>query len=156
MRKILSFSLILFIIDQIIKLIVKVNIDLNSSILVLNDFFYLSHVHNYGAAFSILYGNRFFLILFSIFSLILIYMFFIKNNKLNKLDYIIYSLLYGGIVGNLFDRIVYGYVIDYLDFYIFNYNFPVFNFADVCIVISVILIIFDSIRGVLYENRSKK
>ena len=77
-------------------------------------------------------------------------------NKLNKLDYIIYSLLYGGIVGNLFDRIVYGYVIDYLDFYIFNYNFPVFNFADVCIVISVILIIFDSIRGVLYENRSKK
>ena len=156
MRKILSFSLILFIVDQIIKLIVKVNIDLNGSILVLNDFFYLSHVHNYGAAFSILYGNRIFLILFSIFSLILIYMFFIKNNKLNKLDYIIYSLLYGGIVGNLFDRIVYGYVIDYLDFYIFNYNFPVFNFADVCIVISVILIIFDSIRGVLYENRSKK
>lgn len=61
----------------------------------------------------------------------------------------------GGILGNLFDRIIYGYVIDYLDFYIFGYNFPIFNIADICIVISVILIIIDTLWGGKGEVRGK-
>ena len=64
-----------------------------------------------------------------------------KIKKLDKFDIIGYSLLTGGIIGNLIDRIIYGYVIDYLDFYIFNYNYPVFNFADISIVIGVIIVI---------------
>ena len=63
-------------------------------------------------------------------------------------------MLIGGILGNLFDRIIYGYVIDYLDFYILGYNYPVFNIADMCIVISVFLIIIDTIRGGFNENKS--
>jgi signal peptidase II len=63
-------------------------------------------------------------------------------------------MLIGGILGNLFDRIFYGYVIDYLDFYIFNYNYPVFNIADMCIVISVCLLIVDMIRGGKNESNS--
>ena len=95
----------------------------------------------------ILYGNRVFLVLISIFALILVYYFMLKNKSLNKMDISIYSLLIGGILGNLFDRVIYGYVVDYLDFCIFGYNFPIFNLADVCIVISVGLIIIDSIWG---------
>lgn len=154
LKRIISFSLILFIIDQIVKLFVSFNIDLNSSICVLKNFFYISHVHNFGAAFSTFYGGRFFLIFVSVISLILIYYFLLKNKKFRNFDIVIYSLLIGGILGNLFDRIIYGYVIDYLDFYIFGYNYPVFNIADMCIVISVFLIIIDTFRGGKNEHSS--
>lgn len=147
------FSVIIFIIDQIVKLFMGFSISLNSSITVIKDFFYISNVHNYGAAFSILYGNRIFLVIISIFTLVCVYYFLLKNKKFSLMDIFIYSLLIGGVLGNLFDRIIYGYVVDYLDFYIFGYNFPIFNIADICIVSSVILIIIDTIRGGFGENR---
>ena len=147
MRKIVLISSILFILDQITKLIVGFCIDLNTSVTVIKNFFYISNVHNYGAAFSVLYGNTIFLIIISLVALFLIYHFMIKDKNLKKFDIIIYSLLIGGIFGKLFDRVIYGYVVDFLDFNIFGYGFPVFNIADVCIVISVILLIIDSFRG---------
>ena len=141
----------IFIIDQIVKLIIGFNIDLNTSITVVNNFFYISNVHNYGAAFSILYGNRLFLIVVSIFALVFVYYFMLKNKDLTKLDIAIYSFLIGGILGNLFDRIIYGYVVDFLDFHFFEYDFPIFNIADVCIVFSIFLIIVDSLMRGNYE-----
>ena len=155
MKRIMLFSFIIFIIDQIVKLFVGFSLELNTSITVFNNFFYISNVHNYGAAFSILYGNRIFLVIVSIITLVLVYYFLLKNKKFNWFNIILYSLLIGGILGNLFDRIMYGYVVDYLDFYIFNYNFPIFNIADVCIVISVILIIIDTLWGENGEVSSK-
>jgi len=149
------FSFIIFIIDQLVKLFVGFSLELNTSITVFNNFFYISNVHNYGAAFSILYGNRIFLVIVSIITLILVYYFLLKNKKFNWFNIILYSLLIGGILGNLFDRIIYGYVVDYLDFYIFNYNFPIFNIADICIVISVILVIIDTLWGDKDEVSSK-
>lgn len=150
MKRVVIFSLIIFIIDQLVKLVVGFCIDLNTSFVVIKNFFNLSNVHNYGAAFSILYGNRIFLIIVSIFALVFVYYFMLKNKELSKLDIAIYSLLIGGILGNMFDRIVYGYVVDFFDFHIFGYDFPVFNIADICIVISVFLILCDTIRG--YNN----
>ena len=147
LKKIVSLSLILFIIDQIVKLIVSFNVDLNSSICVIKNFFYISHVHNFGAAFSILYGGRIFFIVISIIALVCLYKFLLKNKEFNISEIVSYSMLIGGILGNLFDRIFYGYVIDYLDFYIFNYNYPVFNIADMCIVFSVCLFVIDMFRG---------
>ena len=150
LKRVVIFSLIIFIIDQLVKLVVGFCIDLNTSFVVIKNFFNLSNVHNYGAAFSILYGNRIFLIIVSIFALVFVYYFMLKNKELSKLDIAIYSLLIGGILGNMFDRIVYGYVVDFFDFHIFGYDFPVFNIADICIVISVFLILCDTIRG--YNN----
>ena len=72
---------------------------------------------------------------------------FIRNKKLNKFESINYGLLTGGIIGNLLDRIIYGYVIDFLDFNIIGYNYPIFNLADSFIVISIILIIFNEFKG---------
>lgn len=152
LKRIILFSLVIFIIDQLVKLFIGFNIDLNNSITVFNNLFYISNVHNYGAAFSILYGNRIFLIIVSVVALILIYHFLLKNKTFKLMDIFIYSLLIGGILGNLFDRIIYGYVVDYFDFYILGYNFPIFNIADMCIVISVILIVIDTIRGGISEN----
>ena len=150
------FSVIIFIIDQLLKLFIGFNIDLNTSVTIFKNFFYISNVHNYGAAFSILYGNRVFLIIVSVFSLDFIYYFLLKNKKFQWFDIIVYSLLIGGILGNLFDRIIYGYVADYIDFYIFGYNFPIFNVADICIVCSVALIVIDTLRGGKFGNKSSK
>ena len=155
MKRIMLFSVIIFIIDQIVKLFVGFSLDLNTSITVFNNFFYISNVHNYSAAFSILYGNRIFLVLVSVITLVLVYYFLLKNKKFSWSNIIFYSLLIGGILGNLFDRIIYGYVVDYLDFYIFGYNFPIFNVADMCIVVAVILAMIDIIRSENDEVRGK-
>ena len=154
MKKIAIFSLIMFIIDQIVKLIVSFNVELNSSITIIKNFFYISHVHNYGAAFSILDGGRILLIIISVIALVCLYKFLLKNKEYKHLEIVSYSMLIGGILGNLFDRIFYGYVIDYLDFYIFGYNYPVFNIADMCIVISVGLLMIDMFIGGKNENKN--
>lgn len=141
MKKITVIGIICIVIDQLIKLIVINNISLNKEIIIIDNFFSLTSVRNDGAAFSILSGNRIFLICISLCALILLYFIFIKNKKLKNIDKIIYGVLFGGIVGNLIDRTIYGYVIDYLSFNIFGYSFPIFNFADICIVLSMISLV---------------
>lgn len=144
-QKSLIITLVCVLVDQIIKLIISGTMGLGSSISVIPDFFSVSYVENDGAAWSIFSGNRIFLILISVFALILIYSYFFKIKNIKTVEFISYSVLIGGIIGNLWDRLKYGKVIDYLDFKIFGYNFPVFNFADICIVISVILLLIDAL-----------
>ena len=92
------------------------------------------------------------MIIIGIVALILIYFFFIKGKKLKKFDSVLISMLIAGIIGNMIDRIRLGYVIDYLDFYIFGYDYPVFNLADILIVTSIILI---AIRSLKEEHNAK-
>src|SRR5574344_1327879 len=146
MKKIIPISLILILIDQIIKIIITNKLELLNSIIIIKNFFNITHVNNYGAAWSIMSGNRILLISIAIITLILIYYFLIRNKKLTSLDIISYSMLISGIIGNLADRIIHGFVIDYLDFNIFGYGFPIFNFADMMIVISVLLIIISILK----------
>lgn len=156
MKKILPISLLLVTLDQIIKIIVNNKMLLHESIIIINNFFNITYVRNEGAAWSILRGRTLLLILISIIALVFIYIYLIKDKKLNKIDIISYSMLIGGILGNLIDRIIYGSVIDYLDFKIFNYNFPIFNVADTLIVISIIIIGISLIVGEWHEqNRNK-
>lgn len=156
MRKILPFIGVSVLLDQIIKIIVMVNMSLYQSINVISNFFRITYVRNNGAAWSLFSGNRLFLIAISLIAILVIYFYFIKDKKLNKWEFLSYGILLGGIIGNLIDRIIYGYVIDYLDFKIFNYNFPVFNIADICIVVSIIIICICMIGGELNaRNRNK-
>ena len=60
---------------------------------------------------------------------------------------IYYGMLFAGILGNLIDRLFFGYVTDFLNFYIFSYDYPVFNFADIFIVVGVLLCLIDIARG---------
>lgn len=142
---IISFICIIF--DQIIKFIINNNINLYDQNTIIDNFFNLTNVRNYGAAWSILTGSRIMLIIVTILIIIGLYYFFIRKEKLKKYEKVIYGFLYGGIIGNLIDRIFRGYVIDYLEFYIFGYNFPVFNLADILIVISMFFIIISVIKG---------
>lgn len=145
LQKSLIITLLCALTDQIIKIIVIGTMSVNSSISVIDNFFSITYVENDGAAWSIFSGNRIFLIIISIIALILIYLYFFKNQNLKNFELINYSILIGGIFGNLLDRIKFGKVIDYLDFNIFGYNFPVFNLADICIVVAVILLLIYNI-----------
>lgn len=149
-------SFICIIIDQMIKFVINNNIDLYDQNTIIDNFFNLTNVRNYGAAWSILTGSRIMLIIVTILIMIGLYYFFIRKEKLKKYEKVIYGFLYGGIIGNLIDRIFRGYVIDYLEFYIFGYNFPVFNLADILIVISMFFIIISVIKGDKNEIISRR
>ena len=136
-KKLFIFGIIFLLIDQITKGLVNIYMDVNESIKIFN-FLSLTYVHNIGAAFSMLEGARWLFIILGIIALNIIYIFFIKDKNLSNFEIVIYALLLSGIIGNLIDRILYGYVIDFIDFTIFD--FAIFNLADSFIVISVILL----------------
>lgn len=145
-KKISLISFGCLLLDQITKLLIITKMNLNDSISIIKSFFSITYVRNYGAAWSILEGNTFFLILIAILAIAFIYIYFIKNKHLSILEIIIYGMLIGGILGNLVDRLIYNYVIDFLDFNILGYKFPVFNIADILIVVSTSLMILMIIR----------
>lgn len=106
-------------------------------------------VHNYGAAFSFLANwDGIQVYLLSGISLLAIFylLYRIKTNKDNLSMNYAYTMVIAGALGNLYDRLSYGYVIDFIDVHIFNYDFPVFNIADICICIGFLLIIFLEIK----------
>lgn len=144
MKKVYIFALISLIIDQIVKILVSNYLILGQTIKIINNFFYLTYVQNKGAAFSILIGYRYILIIITFIFLYYLHKCIKKQKSFNKLEIISYGLLFGGIIGNLIDRIIYGYVIDYFDFMIFNYNFPIFNLADSFIVIGCIILVINT------------
>lgn len=154
-KKIALISVIFIVLDQLIKIVVSNFIELNHMIEVIPNFFALARVHNYGAAWSMLSGNVVLLIVIAIIALIGIYFAFIHKKKLSVIEEVTYSLLIGGIIGNLIDRIFLGYVVDYLSFNIFGYMFPVFNLADIGIVVSVFGLILLSIQEEIKCKKSK-
>ena len=145
-RMIIILSIIFIIIDQVSKIIVVNNLTNNKSIEVIKSFFYLTYTNNKGAAFSILTGRRILLILVALIVIgVLIY--YVRKNKIEgKVNKIALSLVIGGSIGNLIDRILRGAVIDFIDVKIFGYNFPIFNLADTFIVIGVFLLIIEMFR----------
>ena len=146
MKRVLLITFLSVLLDQVIKILISFYMNINESITIINNFFNMTYVKNEGAAWSMLSGNRLLLIILGLIAINVIYFLFIYNKKLTKKEEIAYGLLIGGIVGNMVDRVVYGSVIDYLDFNIFGYNYPIFNLADILIVTSVILILFFTFK----------
>lgn len=154
-KKIYILAITIFIIDQISKSIISTYLKLNQSIEVIKDFFYLRYINNTGASWGILSNSKILLIILSLIAIIILirYMYSFKETKLN---FVGFGFLLGGILGNLSDRLLHGYVKDFLDFIIFNYDFPVFNIADIFIVLGVIILIISIIRGEDKNGSSSK
>ena len=145
MKKVIAISSISFLIDRITKIIVCSILKTGESIPIIKNFFSITLAKNTGVAFSLLEGKIDIVIIVTLIVLFLIIDMLRKNNiKENEKKY--YALMIGGALGNLLDRIIYGYVIDFLDFKIINYNYPIFNIADSCIVIGMILLLINSIK----------
>ncbi len=136
-------SIFIIFIDQITKYLIFSNYKkvINKDFLL----FRLDFVKNYGAAFNIFSGNRIFLSLISIiFSIVLTYLIF-RKNTLNTFELYSYSFILGGSIGNGIDRIIRGFVIDFINLSFIN--FPVFNIADVSINIGFVLFIFSIFKN---------
>ena len=139
----LSFSIFIIILDQFTKYLMFYNYKtfINKDFLL----FRLDFVKNYGAAFNIFSGNRIFLSSISIiFSILLTYL-IIRKNTLNLYDLYSYSFILGGTIGNGMDRILRGFVIDFINL---NFiNFPVFNIADISINIRFIFLLYSIFKN---------
>ena len=134
----LSLSSFIIIIDQFTKYLMIYNheIFINKDFLI----FRLDFVKNYGAAFNIFSGSRIFLSCISIiFSILLIYL-ILRKNTLNQFDLFAYNFILGGTIGNGIDRILKGFVIDFINLNIIN--FPVFNIADISINVGFIFLLY--------------
>ena len=151
-KSVCFFSLVFLIIDQAVKLYLKGELVFNQSIVLVKNFLNITLVKNTGAAFSILSDSTTLLIIIGILAALAIIFYVYKLVEMNDFDVFSYSLLLGGVLGNLVDRIVHGYVIDYISLNIFGYHFPIFNFADICIVVSVILIIGTALKGDIWKS----
>ena len=139
----LSLSIFIFLIDQITKYLIFHNYKnvINKDLIL----FKIVFVKNYGAAFNIFSGNRIFLSCISIiFSILLSYL-ILRRNSLNKIDLYSYSLILGGTFGNGIDRIIRGFVIDFINLNIID--FPVFNVADISINIGFIALIYSIFKN---------
>jgi signal peptidase II len=147
MLKWLNLSVLVIVIDQLTKWLVSSQFELRETLAVMPSF-NLTLAHNYGAAFSFLAGaggwqRWFFTGLALIVSLVLII--WLKRLKASaKLEAFSLAMILGGALGNLIDRVAYGYVVDFLDVYYGTYHWPAFNIADSAICLGAILLIVDS------------
>jgi len=146
MLKWLWLSLLIIVLDQLSKLWVVSEFELYQSI-ELMPYLNLTYVHNKGAAFSFLSSaggwQRWFFSVISVVAILVLLVWLKRLKPTEKLLAVSMSLILGGAIGNLYDRLAYGYVIDFLDAYYQQWHWPVFNIADSAIVLGVGLMLLD-------------
>ncbi|BBL75874.1 signal peptidase II [Methylomagnum ishizawai] len=135
--------------DQATKLMVDASMRLYQSI-ELVPFFQLTYLRNQGAAFSFLAQaggwQRWFFIVLAVAASGLICRWLARLDRSKVWEAAAWALVLGGALGNLIDRVLYGYVIDFLDAYYGEWHFPAFNVADSAITVGVALLLLDSFR----------
>jgi signal peptidase II len=145
--KLAVISGLVVIIDQITKLLILKNLPLYHSVTIIPGFFNITHIHNPGGAFGFMahqnssLRNFLFILLASI-AVCFIFYFYKNTNRTHPFLASGFALILGGAIGNLIDRIRFGKVVDFLDFYVHNYHWPAFNIADSAITVGVTIFIF--------------
>jgi signal peptidase II len=145
----LWLSALVIIIDQLTKRVVDTTMQLYQSIELI-PYFQLTYLRNQGAAFSFLSGaggwQRWFFIGLAVIASVFICIWLKKLHRSQRWEAIAWALVLGGALGNLIDRILYGYVIDFLDVYVGDWHWPAFNVADSAITMGVVMLLLDSFR----------
>lgn len=152
-QKIYSIASIVIMIDLILKFIVSSKLVENESIKVIPNFFSIYYLKNTGAAFSILQDSIVFLVILSAIILLILNNYIDKEKSLSKMSEISLGMVIGGIFGNMIDRIINHSVTDFISFRIFNYNFPVFNIADIGITVGVFLLLISVLKDYRKEKK---
>lgn len=146
----LWLTAVIVIADQASKVAIMNNMSLYQSV-PLAPFLNFTYVHNYGAAFSFLADHsgwqRWFLTAVALIVSVVLVWWLKKTPKQQVLVSVAFALILAGAIGNVYDRIAYGYVIDFIDVYYNNWHWPAFNIADSAISIGAGLMIFDAIFG---------
>lgn len=141
------------VIDYIIKILVINNLKPISSLEIIPGLFSLNYVENKGAAFGMLANARWIFIVFTIAVIIFFIIFLFWKKPTSKLLNVAFILIIGGGIGNLIDRIFYGYVVDYLSISFFP---PVCNFADYCVTIGAFLLVIYLMFITDYTKKNKE
>jgi signal peptidase II len=141
-------ALFVLLLDRATKWVIARNIALHGNIQVIPDFFRITHVENRGAAFGLFADSPSqwkiaTLVLFSIVALVIVSALLWRNSHSMSTTGVGLSLILGGALGNLWDRLLSGRVVDFLLFYIGQYQWPAFNVADSAIVIGAGLLVFE-------------
>ncbi|CEH32077.1 Lipoprotein signal peptidase (Prol ipoprotein signal peptidase) (Signal peptidase II) [Aneurinibacillus migulanus] len=147
-------ALLVFFADRITKWLVVTYMEFGQSIPLWEGVFHLTSHRNRGAAFGILQNQRGFFIVITIAIIVGIIWYLWKTHRESKLVSLALALILGGAVGNFYDRVLTGEVVDFFDFTLIN--FPIFNIADSAIVIGVGLFVIDGIRELLMNGRDRK
>lgn len=140
---------LILLLDQITKLLVVNNLQAYIDVIPVTGFFNLVHVHNTGAAFSLFadqpgWQRSFFVAVALIASGIILYL--LRKTAGRPMFSAALALILGGAIGNVYDRIAYGHVIDFLDFFVGGWHWPAFNIADSAITVGAAMLIFDGLR----------
>ena len=138
--------------DRWTKALVRSRLDLNESISVIDGFFNITYVRNTGVAFGIFSSisspaKSVLLSLFTAFAAVVVVTYSVRNPAGNRLLQVALGLILGGALGNLYDRLAYGYVVDFLELYAGSYHWPSFNVADAAISTGVVLLAIEIIRN---------
>lgn len=145
----LWLSALVIFVDQVTKRVIDSAMQLHQTIELI-PYFQLTYMRNQGAAFSFLSGaggwQRWFFIGLAIVASIFIFVWLRKLDPSRRREAVAWALVLGGALGNLIDRILYGYVIDFLDVYVGDWHWPAFNVADSAITVGVALLLLDSFK----------
>ena len=142
---VLWITLAVFILDQFTKWIIKSNFDLYQTKPIIENFFHITYVTNDGMAFGLsMPGGRSILLLLSVLLTILIFWYLWTERYNHIIIRISLALILAGALGNIFDRALYGSVVDFLDFMIGDFHWYIFNIADSSVTSGMILLIYYS------------
>ena len=123
---------LIIVLDQLIKYLIQANMVLNHTIPIIDGVFHLTYIQNSGAAFSLFQNKTEFLIILPLIVTVIVLIFMTKNRRTEHWTILLsMALIAAGGIGNLIDRIAYGYVVDFFDFRVF----PIFNVADISVCI---------------------
>jgi len=157
----LFIALVVVAFDRLAKLSIESRVSLHDSISIIPGFFKITHVENTGAAFGLFADSPSewkiaVLILFSLIALLIVSALLWKNSHVMTTTGVGLALILGGALGNLWDRLVSGHVVDFLLFYLGQYQWPAFNVADSAIVIGAGLLIFEIVFAKSPHSESAK
>lgn len=139
--------------DQITKVIVDHTLQFGGAYTIIEDFFYFIYYQNQGTAWSISEGKIGVFLIVVVVAIIGIFCYFKQSHAYQKLTRFGFVLVLSGAIGNLIDRIVFGYVCDFIGFNIFGYSFPIFSVVDMAIIIGIGLIVLEV---VVEEYKARK
>ena len=140
------------ILDRGTKVLIQNRFALNESVPIIDGFFDITYVKNTGVAFGIFSSisspaKSVLLSLFTACAVVVVVTYSVRSPARKRLLQVALALILGGALGNLYDRLAYGYVVDFLEFYVGNYHWPSFNVADSAISTGVALLAIEIIRS---------
>ncbi|WP_156290412.1 signal peptidase II [Oceanobacillus salinisoli] len=148
-------ALLIIGIDQLTKWMVVRSMEIGENISIIDGFFYLTSHRNQGAAWGILEGRMLFFYIVTVIVVIGVVYYMQKYAHSDKWLALGLSFILGGAIGNFIDRLFRQEVVDFFDFYIFNYNFPIFNVADSALTVGVIFVIIATILEETKKGKTK-